>query len=128
MRKPKSHYRETKVRRLIIVTGAADPSSSRRKREMEDAKQRGYTRRRMRRMRRMTNRRRERGKMRDGRQHTVVVKGPCGTNKVARPLSCHPPVDLLRFLSSNEARFFHDSTRFIYTCTSFEGAYISTDL
>lgn len=42
MRKPKSHYRETKVRRLIIVTAAvAVPCSSRRKREMEDAKRRG---------------------------------------------------------------------------------------
>lgn len=42
LRKPKSHYRETKVRRLIIVIATADPSSSRRKREMEDARQRGY--------------------------------------------------------------------------------------
>lgn len=41
MRKPKSHYRETKVRRLIIVTAVAVPCSSRRKREMEGAEQRG---------------------------------------------------------------------------------------
>lgn len=40
LRKPKSHYRETKVRRLIIVTATAGRSSSRRKREMEDAGER----------------------------------------------------------------------------------------
>jgi hypothetical protein len=41
LRKPKSHYRETKVRRLIIVTAMAGPCSSRQKREMESAEQRG---------------------------------------------------------------------------------------
>lgn len=113
MRKPKSHYRETKVRRLIIVTATADPSSSRRKREMEDAKQRGYAAADEKEDDEQEERtRRDEGS--DERQRTVVVKGPCGTKSHALcPAVLAIPVDLLRFLSSNDARFFRHSTRFI---------------
>jgi len=58
--------------------------------------------------------------MRNGRQRTVVVKGPCGTKSralCARHILVLLP--LIIFFSSDGTRFFRDSTRFI--CVRVQG-------